>query len=211
MPDTETVSMKLFYSPTSPYVRKVMVLLHETNQLNHVQLIPASGTPLSPADELLGKNPLTKVPALERPDGPTLFDSRVICAYLDDRGKNGLYSSGNARWDILTLEALADGILDAALLMTYEYRQRPEDKQMPEWVDGQWGKIERACAALNTQWMGQLTGPLDMGKIAVGCALGYVDLRHDARGWRQGNDALAAWFENFESRPSMQETRPPKG
>ncbi len=203
--------MKLYYSPTSPYVRKVMAVLHETGQLADVELITASGTPLAPADELRGKNPLAKVPALERPDGPTLFDSRVICAYLDDRADGGLYPAGTGRWDTLTLEALADGILDAALLMTYETRLRPEDKRMPEWVDGQWTKVERACAALTTRWMSHLAGPVDMGQIAVGCALGYVDLRHDARGWRQGNDALAAWFEAFESRPSMAQTRPPQG
>jgi glutathione S-transferase len=201
--------MKLYYSPTSPYVRKVMVLLRETGQLADVELITASGTPLAPADELLAKNPLTKVPALERPDGPTLFDSRVICAYLDDRAKGGLYPEGAGRWDTLTLEALADGILDAALLMTYEARLRPEDKQMQEWADGQWAKIARACAALNARWMSHLAGPLDMGQIAVGCALGYVDLRHGARGWRQGNDALSTWFGTFDSRPSMAATRPP--
>lgn len=200
--------MKLYYSPTSPYVRKVMVLLHETGQLADVELVTAGGTPLAPADGLLAKNPLTKVPALERPDGPTLFDSRVICAYLDDRIKGGLYPAGPARWDTMTLEALADGILDAALLITYEARLRPEEKRMAEWVDAQWAKIERACAALTARWMSHLAGPLDMGQIAIGCALGYVDLRHDARGWRRGNDALAAWFAAFDSRDSMALTRP---
>ena len=83
--------MQLAYSPTSPYVRKVMVLLHETGQLDDVALQDQSGTPLAPADTLLPKNPLGKVPALERPDGPTLYDSRVICAYLDDRAGGKLY------------------------------------------------------------------------------------------------------------------------
>ncbi|MHA6264401.1 glutathione S-transferase [Arenibacterium sp. CAU 1754] len=203
--------MKLYYSPTSPYVRKVMVVLHETNQLDDVELITAGGTPLAPAAPLIGKNPLTKVPALERADGPAIFDSRVICAYLDDRGKGGLYPGGGKRWDTLTLEALADGILDAALLMTYESRLRPEDIRWDDWVDSQWAKIARACEALDGMWMSHLAGPLDMGQIAVGCALGYVDFRHDARGWRKGNDALAAWFEKFDSHPSMAATRPPEG
>lgn len=200
--------MKLYHSPTSPYVRKVMVLLHETGQLADVEIASASGTPLSPAEPLMGKNPLTKVPALERDDGPTLFDSRVICAFFDARTQAGLYPEGARRWEVMTLEALADGILDAALLMTYEARLRPEDKQWDSWTDAQWIKIERACAALNQRWMAHLSGSLDMGQIAVACALGYLDLRHDARGWRQGNEALAAWFEAFESRPSMQETQP---
>lgn len=201
--------MKLAYSPTSPYVRKVMVLLHETGQLNDVTLEERATTPLNPDQTLLPSNPLGKVPALERAEGPALYDSRVICAYLDDRAKGKLYGSGARHWDILTLEATADGILDAALSMTYEARMRPEDKQMPEWVDGQWDKVARTCAAINTRWMSHLQGPLDMGQIAIGCALGYVDLRHDARGWRSGNDALAAWFATFDSRASMQATRPP--
>ncbi|CUH49790.1 glutathione S-transferase [Ruegeria atlantica] len=201
--------MKLYFSPTSPYVRKVMVLLHETDQLQDVELLNVSTTPMSPAEPLLAKAPLTKVPALERPNGPTLFDSRVICAFLDARGQAGLYKDGARHWDVLTLEALADGILDAALLITYEARMRPEDKQWEGWADAQWDKIERACAALNQRWMAHLSGPLDMGQVAVACALGYVDFRHDARGWRKGNDALAAWYEKFAERPSMVATQPP--
>ena len=201
--------MKLYHSPTSPYVRKVMVVLHETGQVADVELQSVGGTPVSPAEPLIGKAPLTKVPALERPDGPTLFDSRVICAYLDSRVQAGLYPDGPRRWDVMTLEALADGILDAALLMTYEDRLRPEEKKWDAWVDAQWVKVERACAALDQLWMAHLSGPLDIGQVAVGCALGYLDLRHDARGWRQDNDALAAWFTEFGERPSMAATRPP--
>ena len=203
--------MKLAYSPTSPYVRKIMVLLHETGQLDDVTLQEQHGTPLAPASGLLPQNPLGKVPALERADGPAIYDSRVICAYLDNRAKAGLYGSGAAHWDLLTLEATADGILDAALLMVYETRLRSEEIRMDAWVEGQWGKIERACAALNTRWMSQLSAPMNIGQIAVGCALGYLDFRLDARGWRKGNDALAAWYESFDSRPSMQATVPPAG
>lgn len=203
--------MKLYYSPTSPYVRKVMVLLHETGQIGDVTLETMVTTPLAPDVGLLSKNPLTKVPALERDEGPTLYDSRVICAYLDDRAGGKLYPTGARRWETLTLEATADGILDAALSMVYEGRMRPEDKQMPEWIEGQWGKIDRAVAALNARWVSHLSGPLDMGQIAVACALGYLDFRHDARNWRKGNDALANWARSFDSRTSMQETAPPKG
>ncbi|MGB3247249.1 MAG: glutathione S-transferase [Sulfitobacter sp.] len=201
--------MKLSYAPTSPYVRKVMVVLHETGQLDDVELVAIPTTPLTPSVALAAQNPLGKVPSLERPDGPTLYDSRVITAWLDDRAGGKLYGSGARRWDTLTLEATADGILDAALLMTYETRLRPEEKRMPEWVDGQWKKVSQACSALNTRWMSHLKGPLDMGQIAVGCALGYLDLRHDAGNWREGNDALAEWYKAFDSRPSMQATLPP--
>lgn len=203
--------MKLAYSPTSPYVRKVMVLLHETGQLDDVTLTDVTTTPLDPSAPLLPQNPLGKVPALERDEGPALFDSRVICAFLDDRAQAGLYGSGARHWDVRTLEAMADGILDAALLMVYESRLRDEGHRSEAWIEGQWGKVARSISALNTRWISHLAGPLDMGQIAVGCALGYVDLRHDARGWRKGNDALARWFEAFDSRPSMQTTAPPQG
>ncbi|MEX0338502.1 MAG: glutathione S-transferase [Arenibacterium sp.] len=202
--------MKLFYSPTSPYVRKVMVLLHETGQLGDVELLDSVTSPIDTNPALKAKNPLGKVPALERVDGPTLFDSRVICRYFDARGDHGLYPNGEAQFATLTLEAMADGILDAALLMTYEVRLRPEDKRWDQWGDMQWQKIERACAALNGMWMSHLSGPLDMGQIAVGCALGYVDFRHDARGWRAGHAALSDWYATFSSRDSMVKTRPPE-
>ncbi|MEP5731388.1 MAG: glutathione S-transferase [Sulfitobacter sp.] len=203
--------MKLAYSPTSPYVRKVMMVLHETDQLSDITLETRATTPLDTNQALLSSNPLGKVPTLERAEGPALYDSRVICAYLNDRAQAALYGKGARHWDILTLEATADGILDAALSMTYEGRMRPEEKQMQGWMDAQWNKIARACTALNTRWMSHLAGPLDMGQIAVACALGYVDFRHDARGWRTGNDALASWYAEFDSRPSMQATQPPAG
>jgi glutathione S-transferase len=203
--------MKLYHSPTSPYVRKVMILLHETNQMDDVELVTASTSPLDPLEGLQAKNPLNKLPALERPDGPTLYDSRVICQYLDDRAGGKLYPGGARRWDTLTLEATADGILDAALLITYESRMRPEDKQGDDWADAQWSKIANGCAALNTRWMSHLQGPLDMGQIAVACALAYVDFRHEARNWRKGNDGLAAWYASFAERADMLATVPPAG
>ncbi len=203
--------MKLYYSPTSPYVRKVLILLSETGQEGDVEQVNAVTKPNAPMPGLVAKNPLMKIPALERPDGATLYDSRVICAFLDDRAGGKLYPAGARRWETMTLEATGDGILDAAILLTYEGKLRPEDKQWDEWSDIQWGKIAAACAALNTRWMSHLNGPLDMGQIAVACALGYVDFRHDARGWRNGCDALAAWYEGFAQRPSMLATVPPEG
>lgn len=201
--------MKLAFSPASPYARKVKVLLLETNQIDDVEMVEGSGTPIAPNAQTVQKNPLGKLPALERDEGPSLYDSRVICAFLDDRAGGKLYPSGNRRWETLTLEATGDGIMDAALLITYEGRLRPEDKQMSEWTDAQWAKIAKTCGVLNARWMSHLAGPLDMGQIAVACALGYLDFRHGARNWRKGNDALAAWFEEFSQRPSMQASMPP--
>ncbi len=201
--------MRLYHSATSPYVRKVMVVLHETAQFAEVSLVTASGTPVDAGSMPLALNPLGKIPALERDDGPALYDSRVICRFLDDRAAAGLYPAGARLWDTLTLEATADGMLDAAILMVYEWRVRPEDKRMPDWVEGQWAKVARALDAIETRWMSHLAGRLDIGQIAVGCALGYLDFRHADRDWRAGRPALAAWAAAFDQRPSMLATRPP--
>lgn len=200
--------MRLFHSLTSPYVRKVMVLLHETGLLDQVELVTGSGTPLDPGAAPLDANPLGKVPALEREDGPALFDSRVICRYLDDRAKAGLYPAGPALWDTLMLEAAADGILDAALLMVYEWRLRPEELRFAPWVEGQWAKIDRALTMIESRLLPQLQGPLDMGQVALACALGYLDFRHADRDWRAGRPHLAAWEGAMSARPSLQATRP---
>lgn len=200
--------MTLYHSAASPYARKCKVVLHETGQTGDVTLSAVSGTPLNPGTMPVSQNPLGKIPALERPNGCTLFDSRVICRFLDDRGGGGFYPTGARGWEALTLEALADGITDAAILMVYEFRARPEDKQFDGWVNGQWAKVERSLDALESRWIAYLAGPVCMGQIALGCALGYLDLRHSDRGWRKGRDALAAWEGKFAERPSMQATVP---
>ncbi len=200
--------MRLYHSPTSPYVRKVMVLLHETGMLDRVALIGAAGTPVDPGSMPLALNPLGKIPALEREDGPAIYDSRVICRYLDAQADGRLYPAAPRLWDTLTLEATGDGITDAGILMVYETRVRPDDKRFAPWVEGQWAKIDRALDALETRWISHLSGPLDMGHIAIGCALGYMDFRHGARDWRAGRPDLAAWEAGFAARPSMVATVP---
>ena len=199
--------MRLFHSPTSPFVRKVMVTLHETGQAGDVTLVPAMGTPVDAGSMPLAQNPLGKIPALERDDGPALYDSRVICRFLDDRAAANLYPAQRL-WDVLTLEATADGIMDAAVLMVYESRVRPEENRFAPWVDGQWTKIDRALDALDQRWLSHLQGPLDMGQIAVGVALGYLDFRHGNRDWRSGRPGLAAWEAVFAARASMVATLP---
>jgi len=199
--------MQLFHSPASPYVRKVVVTLHETGQTGDVELVNVSTTPLKSAPEILAHNPTGKIPALVRPDGPALYDSRVICRYLDARAQGKLYPESRI-WDTLTLEATGDAIMDAGVSMVYERRVRPEDKQFDGWIEAQWGKASRALNALNSRWMSHLNGPLDMGQISVACALGYLDFRHDARSWRTGNDGLAKWYEAFRQRPAMQASKP---
>ena len=199
--------MRLYDNPASPFCRKVKVVLYETGQLDEVELAFAVGHPLAPEQMPLTENPLGKIPALVRGDGPAIYDSRVICRFLDSRAGGGLYP-GTRLWEILTLEATADGIMDAAVLMVYERRSRPEEYYYQPWVDAQWEKIKRTLGALEARWMSHLAGPLDMGQIAVGCALGYLDFRHGDHDWRHGHAALAEWYAEFALRESMEATVP---
>ncbi len=200
--------LTLYSSPTSPFVRKVLVLLHESGLYDQVRMVPAGGTPVDPGSMPMAQNPLGKIPTLERSDGPALYDSRVICRYLSDLAGGAFYPAAPRLWETLTLEATADGICDAAILMIYESRVRPEDLRYPDWVEGQWSKVARGLDAIEGRWMSHLAGPLDCGQIAVACALGYLDLRFDARNWRAGRPALAQWYGSFAERPSMVATLP---
>jgi glutathione S-transferase len=200
--------MLLYHSPTSPFVRKVNVLIAEAGLESQVRREVVAGTPISPGTMPVQQNPLGKVPALTLDDGRVIYDSRVICRYLDQRAKAGLYPEGEALWDVLVLEALADGMLDAAVLMVYEVRQRPEEIRLPAWIAAQWAKVARALDVLEREKIGLLAGPLHMGQVAVGAALGYLDFRHPGRNWRAGHPNLAAWEAGFAARPSMRATVP---
>ena len=199
--------MQLIMSPPSPFARKVRVLLRETGLIERVEEIQVSTTPLKSDPQAISANPLGKIPALIRADGPAIYDSRVITRYLDDMADTNLYPTSSLS-EVLTLEATADAIMEATVGMIYEMRYRPEDQQSPEWLDAQWMKAERAIAAINARWMSHLNGPLNMAQIAVSCALSYVDLRHDGRNWRMGNEALAKWQAVFETRDAMVTTKP---
>lgn len=200
--------LRLHTSPTTPFGRKVMVMILETGQQGDIEIAQAAGTPLDPSKMPVAQNPLGKIPTLERDDGPALYDSRVICRYLDDRAGGRLYPAKPRLWETLTLEATADGILEAAILMVYESRLRPEAIRFEAWVEGQWDKVARALDTLEARWMAHLNGALDMGQIAVAVALSYLDFRHGARDWRKGHPALAAWFDSFAARDSMKATEP---
>jgi glutathione S-transferase len=200
--------VKLYHAAASPFVRKVMVLLHEAGATDRVTLVPVSGNPLDPGTIPIDRNPLGKIPALERPDGPTLYDSRVITRYLDDLLHAHLYPAAPRLWDTLVIEATADGIAEAAVLMRYEMQVRPEASRSPDWAEAQWQKIDRALSALQERWMSHLSGPVDMGQIGVGCALGYLDFRHPDRDWHARHPGLAAWSAAFAARPSMLATAP---
>ena len=200
--------MQLIDSAPSPFCRKVRVLLHETGLIADVEIVPVTNSPLVPDETNKAQNPLGKIPTLIRADGPAIYDSRVICRYLDALAGAGLYPESRI-WETLTLEATADGILDAAVIMVYEGRFRDEPLRSHAWLEAQWGKVGRALDAIEARWMSHLHGKLDMGQIAVACALGYLDLRHGDRDWRASHPSLAAWYQTFAKRPSMEATVPP--
>lgn len=200
--------MKLYQAAASPFVRSVLICLHETNLIDQVELVDVAITPVTPGDIVPAKNPLGKIPALERDGGATLYDSRVICRYLNDLASAKLYPDPPMLWETLTLEATAQGIMDAAVIMVYEGRVRPQEKQFDGWLEAQWLKVTRALDAVESRWMSHLAGPLDMAQINMGSALGYLDFRHGDKDWRAGRPSLAAWFEKFSERPSMQATPP---
>ncbi len=204
--------MKLYHSPRSPFVRKVMVTLHLTGQIDEVELIPGSGTPLEPNEETVSANPLGKIPCLVTEEGESLFDSRVICRYLDWRaqagGGGGLYPDGAALFPVLTAEALADGIMEAVLMTSYEQRQRPEELRYQPWVEAQAAKAARGTEALERLALIH-SGPVNAASVAAACALGYVDFRLPDLGWRARCPTLAAWYEEFARNQPMQETVPP--
>lgn len=198
--------MQLYTSPTTPFGRKIAVLLHEKSLLDRVKLTLASGTPLDPGTMPVAYNPLGKIPVLVLDDGTAIYDSRVITRFLDDHFDLGIYPKGSALWAALTREAAIDGIIESAVLMAYEVRLRPEDRQFAPWIEAQWSKITRALDMFETA---PLTGDFDMPQIALACGLSYLDLRHDARGWRTDRPNLAAWDHVQSKRQSMVLTAQP--
>jgi glutathione S-transferase len=200
--------MKLIYNPASPYVRKVMVLAHELKLADRIELISETVLPHKPNAAVAGSNPLMKVPTLLLDDGSALFDSRVIVEYLDVlAGGKFIPATGPQRWVALRLQALADGVLDAAVLIRYERALRPAEKQWADWIDGQLLKIRQGLDALEAQAGSSST--VTIGDIAAACALGYLDFRFPDENWRATHPRLAAFYERFSARPSMLATRPP--
>ena len=208
--------MKLHSSPTSPYVRKVRILLLETGLDDRVEQVVQAVTPIALNKEVNADNPMGKVPAFVTDDGISLYDSPVICEYLDSlhAGAKMYPPSGPTRWTAIRRQALGDGLLDAAILGRYEATLRPEGYRWPDWMDAQMLKIERSLdamaaeAAEATEDVG-LGDTVDIGTISFACALGYMDFRYDEADWRAGRPALAEWYKGFAQRPSMQATEAP--
>ena len=199
--------MILRSTPASPFARKAHIA---ASVLGLDGEIAVEGVDLNdPGDSIRRQNPLGKIPALLVEDGNVYFDSRVILDYLDHRAGGGriVPSAPARRFAALRLQALADGIMDASILIVYESRYRAAEKREATWVERQAEKVARALAALEQAPPATEATPT-VGDIALACALGYIDFRLPQVDWRAKNPALAAWYAEVAERPSMRATAP---
>ena len=196
--------MKLAFSAASPYVRKAMACAIARGIEGQIELWSIKTTD----GALAGANPLSKVPTLLTDDGVALYDSPVICEYLDSIGNAPKLfpAPGPARWRALQLQALADGIMDASQPRRREIAL-PQDQGRVEWIALQRGKVDRAVDELEAaaDSLGALT---TIGDITVACAFGYLDFRFAHEPWRPGHPKLAAWYERVVALPPMARTMP---
>ncbi|MCO5135450.1 MAG: glutathione S-transferase [Phyllobacteriaceae bacterium] len=202
--------MKLWYSPASPFVRKCLIVAHERDLTDRIEIMDANANVVDPDMRIVQSNPAGKIPTMVLDDGQVLFDSRVICAWLDTLhdGKKLMPRSGSKRFEVMTLEALGDAIMDAAVSNRYETALRPPEYQWKAWSDGQMGKVKASLDQLEKQWIRSLGRNPNMGSIAVAAALGYLDFRYPDLNWRRGRPKLTRWFKRFGERPSFMETEP---
>lgn len=197
--------MRLYFSAASPFTRKVRVTAHELGLSDRIELHSLYLTPVSPHEAVRSNNPLGKIPTLITDDGTALYDSPVICEYLDTlAGGNRIFpAAGAARWTALRRQALADGIMDAAVLTRYEEAVRPKELRWQGWVDAQFLKIRTALDGLEQENLGST---FDIGTISIACALSYLDLRFAQEGWRKSRPRLAAWLAGVDERQSLAAT-----
>ncbi|MDO9314553.1 MAG: glutathione S-transferase N-terminal domain-containing protein [Burkholderiaceae bacterium] len=204
--------MKLIGSLTSPYVRKVRIVLAEKKLDYHLEVEDVWGN-----DRILASNPLGKVPCLVMEGGEAVFDSRVIVEYVDTLSPVGrlIPERGRERAEVRTWEALADGVLDAAILARLEqtWTGRAETERSADWIDRQMGKVHTSVAAMSK---GLADKPwccngnhLTLADIAVGCALSYIDFRFPQIDWRSPHANLVRLSEKLVNRPSFIDTQPP--
>lgn len=197
--------------PHSPYVRKVRVVAHETGVAARIECVEAHV--FDPATPLLAENPLGKVPALVRDEGAVLYDSTVICQYIDTlHGGARLFPpESEALWQALRRNALGDGLAQAATWNIRE-RYRPEGERSPRYQAYYERTIDRSFAALEAE-APELAKRFGIGEISIACAISYVDFRYPDCGWRKSTPRLGAWYETVRERPSMRATelQPYKG
>lgn len=197
--------MRLYGSPPSPYARKTRIVASELGLMDRINLIDVQASPMNhPAEgDALQGNPTRRIPLLELEDGRAVFDSAVICIVMAEMcpGNALLPTSGDARIDVLTREALSRNLSDSVLSMVYEIRLRPADKVHDDWVNAHWAKACSALDAMNAAV--PPAGRFDLGDCAWVSSLSHIELRLEDRGWRDGRSALADWYEASKARPSV--------
>ena len=203
------MTMKLHWSPKSPYVRKVMICAHELELTDRLELIRSVAAMLKPNERLMLDNPLSKIPTLILDDGFVLFDSVVICEYLDTLGCGSLFpKQGSDKWQALRWHAFGDGLLDALILWRNERERKAPLEALIAAFDL---KTRVSLRQLDDEAQALNETALSIGHIAIGCALGYLDYRFDTFGWRALAPRLAEWFDETGSRPSFINTEPVDG
>lgn len=202
--------MRLLYAPTSPYVRKVMVSAHLLGLADRIEWLDSAAHPIERDTRIAAHNPMAKVPTLILADGCALYDSRVICEYLDSLvPAYGLFPKTEpVKWRALTRQALGDGLLDAALLARYERSARPADKQWDAWRDSQLVKVGACLDVIEQQAESLATRGLTIGEVTLACGLGYLDFRFADLGWRTTHPKAAHWNSQVQALPALQVTLP---
>jgi glutathione S-transferase len=198
--------MKLHFNPASPFVRMVRVTAHEAGLGEQIELVPTGVlSPVEAHPAVTADNPLGKIPCLVTDHGHALYDARVICEYLAHHGGHGgLFPSEPVkRFRVLTIQSLAHGIADAGVLYRYETVMRPEALRWKPFAERQLRRIDDGVDALEGRWADDL-GEITAGSVAAACALSYLDFRFADRPWRDARPRLAAFYEEFAKRPSMQ-------
>jgi glutathione S-transferase len=200
------IEMKLYWSSRSPFVRKVMVAAHEVGLAGRIRTERVVVSAAAPNAEVMAVNPLNKIPTLVLDDGTALYDSRVICEYLDTlhAGPKLFPAGASARWTALRRHALGDGLMEVIVLRLGEQGRAPA-MQSEKHLSAYRLKITTALDCLEGE-ADALAGPPGIGHIAIGCALGHLDFRFAADDWRAGRSKLARWYGDFARRPSMTAT-----
>ncbi|MDA7964926.1 glutathione S-transferase family protein [Ruegeria sp.] len=200
---------QLYFSPVSPFARKVRVAALEKGVADQIEEVEVATSPVDTNPDLAARNPLGKLPCLVRADGRVIYDSRAILRFIDGlTGTATLYPADDSVFDRLTVESLAEGVLDAAVLCVYERRTRSADQVSQAWLDGQAGKINRALDWFEAHVPDALEPDFDAACIGLACALGYLDFRQPTGDWRPGRPQLTAWYETVSGRPSLTQTKP---
>lgn len=199
--------MKLHWSPRSPFVRKVMIVAHERGLLDRITCVRTVAATSKPHAELMEDNPLSKIPTLVLDDGTVIYDSPVICEYLDalDGDPRLFPEEPKARLEALRLQALGDGFLDLLVLLRDErMREQPSEVHMAS------AAVRKAAILknLDADARALASAPFSIGHIAIGCALSYLDFRYADEDWRKDHPRIAAWHATFAARPSVHATEP---